>query len=113
MNQIMSRFPVCEPPPCSQSPSFSRPTIEAGVTNTQRSWRVSLTPTHYQTTPPPRPYLPPTKTPYHKYKYDRFLLCFVRNVVAVVVVKLVVLVQMYIYIYSDRRREREAGRIRE
>jgi hypothetical protein len=56
----MSRFSVCKPAFNIQSPSFFAPIIEAGVTSTQRSWRVTLTLSHTQT--PPHPYSPLSHT---------------------------------------------------
>ena len=111
----MSRFPVCEPPPCIQSPSFSRPTIEAGVTNTQRSWRVSLTPTHYQT--PPATLFAPNQSPLSQTQIWSIPIVFCSGCSCSSCGQtssagrngdICIYIYIYIYIYTDRRRGRQA-----
>jgi hypothetical protein len=49
--QTTSRFSVCKPTLNIQSPHSFAPIIEAGVTSTQSSWRVTLTPLPHPNTP--------------------------------------------------------------
>lgn len=73
----MSQFSVCKPTLNIQPPPSFVPIIEAGVTSTQSSWRVTLTPSHTQT--PPAPLFTPKPKPLSLTQIWSILIVFCSN----------------------------------